>query len=96
VLHETAVHEWLLPEFAAAWKRQLPELFYPLRFENGKLYYRDFHEQWYEDESIQPHAQWRHIESDALRTELTSITEEPSSRSDANFSGGCLPGSDRR
>jgi hypothetical protein len=68
----------MIKEFAEVWKRQLPDLFYPLRFDNGKLYYRDFHEQWHEKESIQPQHKWRHIESDALRTEPASITEEPS------------------
>jgi hypothetical protein len=81
VQHETAAHEWILREFAAAWKRRLPDLFYPLKLENGKLNYRDRREEWQEETSIQPQAAWQSVERDATGTDTGSMEQMPTIQS---------------
>lgn len=57
--------------------RRLPDMFYPLRFENGKLFYRDSREQWHEETSIQPQVKWQSVEWDATGTDTGSMEAMP-------------------
>lgn len=59
-----------IKRFGEAWARQIPNLPFPLKFEEGKFYYRSANSkppgQWVEDDEHDPHSEWAGIQREAF------------------------------
>jgi hypothetical protein len=66
------LYESMVKEFEKAWMRHLPDLTFPFRFEDGKLYKRcgghGVPVTWEEDQGIQARWRWYGIEAEAVGT----------------------------
>ncbi len=65
-------YKLLFEAYEKAWKRRLPDLTLPFKFEDGKLFKRVREDggtiTWEEDADIQPRQKWYYIEAEALGT----------------------------
>ena len=80
LMHSAENHSRLFGRIIEAWKRQLPQLTCPLKFEDGRLFRRLVPERrgevsrWEEDIRIQPEERWLQIDEVIVNTAETAIT----------------------